>query len=239
MRKTLCSVGLAGILLGGCTPSGSTASPTPATTTSRVEVLPHDVASVDLMEPAVRDPIDAQQARRAEKGSHLPDEVSLNRAKTGLPDKAPQARAGDGLSVEAEVASRAQQGHEAERELAALAQSRSDNRQVKALAELIASDHRLAEEKLRRATLTRLPEKPQLPVAEQALKKELVKLDGKAFDRAYVDGMVKGHSQTLAMYTEQSRKAPTEALRAYFKETRPVIEKHLRRLESLRASLPD
>lgn len=205
MKKTLFALGLAGLFLAG---SLSCSPADPSLTAS---------------------PQSGRAVSPRSQGLSGQEIASLD-----LMEPAPE-RQRPGLSLEAEVAGRAQQGHQAERELSAVAKSRSDNWQVREIAYVIERDHKEAEQRLRRATLTALPGKAQLPAEEKALKRELVKLDGAAFDRAYIDGLVKGHQKTLAMYREQSRKAPTEALRGYFQQTRPVIEQHLRSLKTLQA----
>lgn len=228
MRKTLCGLGLALALLGaGCAPADPAASPTPNATSASTEVLPRDVASVSLVDDVtVRDTQDAVELT-------MPDQV------TPADLMADQVAATDQTdrSAETDLARKVMEGHRAELELAELALDQSDSREVQEAARMIQKDHGLAQAELRDSVLVELSDQVQLTKEHRALKEKLAKLEGQAFDKAYIKAMVKEHDKTLKMYREQARSAPTEALRSYFAEHAPVIEKHLKHCKSLQGSL--
>jgi putative membrane protein len=55
----------------------------------------------------------------------------------------------------------------------------------------------------------------------------LHKLNGKAFDHAYVQDMVAGHTAALALYRKEAQAATNPALRSYAQDTLPALQKHL------------
>ena len=209
MQKILCGVGLAWLLLsGGCSSWEIQGSPELAA--SGAPDLPHDMANVDLMEN--------------KQVPGIRENVSMTEAKTGI-------------SAETELARQVQQGHEIEQQLAQLALIRTKNWKILEAARKIAADHRMAEKKLKKSLLVQLPLSIELSAEQGQLKTKLSGLDGAAFDQAYLDAMVNAHQHDLDLYKKQSREAPTEALRLYFTQTLPMIEKHLSHCKRLQTQL--
>jgi len=68
----------------------------------------------------------------------------------------------------------------------------------------------------------------------QAELDRLAELDGEAYADAYVDAMVKGHTEALAMIDDQLLPAATDpALQAHLTSTRDAVAKHLERGQAL------
>jgi predicted outer membrane protein len=65
----------------------------------------------------------------------------------------------------------------------------------------------------------------------------LVPLDGKVFETAYLDAMIKGHTEVLAMIDNQLLKtAKNDVLKQYLTETRQHVAMHLDKAKSLKGS---
>lgn len=65
----------------------------------------------------------------------------------------------------------------------------------------------------------------------------MITLDGNAFQQAYLDSMVKGHTDALSMIdNELMMKAKSDALRQHVTATRAEIAEHLQKAKSLQAS---
>jgi putative membrane protein len=239
MRKTLCGLGLALALLGsGCAPTEPATNPSPNATSARTEVLPRDVASVDLT-----DSLTVRDTRDAVELESMPDAIDSDamrnqnreRNEEGGQDMAATDTAD--RTPEMQLTRKAMQGHLAEQQLAKLAVSRSNNEEVQEVARMIEKDHQLAEQRLRQAALTDLSENIELNQEQKELHNRLNALQGEAFDQAYIEAMVKDHEKDLKMYREQAKSAPTEALRGYFAQHVTVLEKHLKHCQSVRDSL--
>jgi putative membrane protein len=59
------------------------------------------------------------------------------------------------------------------------------------------------------------------------------KLEGAAFDRAFVDHMVKGHEKSIAFYETQARTATNARLKTFANDILPTLRKHLEQARAL------
>jgi putative membrane protein len=110
-----------------------------------------------------------------------------------------------------------------------LAQDAASSQAVKDYGHMLASDHTQDYQKLQnlaqQAGFT-------LPTAidtdhNKSLIAPLHKLNGKAFDHAYIQDMVAGHTAALALYRKEAQAATNPALRSYAQDTLPALQKHL------------
>jgi putative membrane protein len=139
-----------------------------------------------------------------------------------VPDK---AQAG----TDEAFARKAAAGGQAEVELAALAQQKTSNDQVKMLAQRIATDHKKANDELMSITKTRRIDIDPKPTAEQAaMKAKLEKLSGAQFDRAYVDQMEKDHQKTIKEFERQATMGVDPQLKAFASKVLPDLKAHLK-----------
>lgn len=71
---------------------------------------------------------------------------------------------------------------------------------------------------------------------EMMMMKKLVTLKGAAFDKAYIDMMVDGHTKVLA---KLSSAAPSDAdLKAYVETTKTAVQRHLDSAKQLQSAAP-
>jgi putative membrane protein len=121
----------------------------------------------------------------------------------------------------------------AEIELGKLAETRASSEQVKMFGKRMVEDHQKALDKLKTVATT---EQVTLPTAldqkDQALKDRLEKLSGSAFDRAYMNAMVKDHRQDVAAFRSESKRAKAADVRQYASSTLPTLEDHLKLAQS-------
>lgn len=66
----------------------------------------------------------------------------------------------------------------------------------------------------------------------------LVTRDGRAFERAYVAAMVKGHVEALGVIDGKLRMTSNDALKRHLTETRQHVAAHLERAQSLQRQMP-
>lgn len=212
MKTTLYPFGIAlALALNGCTPS-TEAPATPVATgspaTTSQTAINSEVATVDLS-----------------------DDRLVSNDVTGRDSATPVGSSPMGIQIQA------LEGNLAEQQMAGLALERASDAEVKQAARMLETDHETAETALRQAAGTTLPDGMELSSEHQEVMGRLQGLSGTEFDKAYVDAMVGNHEKKLAFYQKQSVEAPTPALRDYFTETSPVVQRHLEHCKELQASL--
>jgi predicted outer membrane protein len=67
---------------------------------------------------------------------------------------------------------------------------------------------------------------------------KIVPLQGDAFGRAYVDLMIKGHADALALIDQRMAATRSDAIKSHLRDTRAAIASHLEQAKQLRANAP-
>ena len=92
--------------------------------------------------------------------------------------------------------------------------------------------------------LTRLAAKKQITptatvdVAHQATYDRIAALNGRAFDRAYLDATVADHMATLAVFQEEAASGADPEVRAFATKTVPMLKAHLAMAKRLGGKTP-
>jgi putative membrane protein len=121
------------------------------------------------------------------------------------------------------------QGGLAEVELGKLAQERGASAAVKKFGQRMVDDHSKANEELSKLAQTKGVTLPTaLDSHHQALKDHLSKLDGEAFDRAYMSEMVKDHRTDIAEFQKEATSGRDADAKAFAAKTLPTLQEHLR-----------
>ncbi len=119
-----------------------------------------------------------------------------------------------------------------------LAEKMGDTDGVKKLGAMMVRDHTAAGAKLKaiaaKENIT-LPTKLEAP--QQAMVDELKQESGAAFDKLYVEDMVKGHTLAVALFHQESQDGQNADLKAFATETLPIIEGHLKHAEDLQTEM--
>ena len=140
----------------------------------------------------------------------------------------------------------------AEVQLGKLATERAANADVKAFGQMMVTDHSKAGDELKQvASQLNVQPPTQLDPKHRDLADRLSKLQGAAFDRAYMDAMVQGHQEVLAKLRARSTNphaagtaaggqgelAPArqgeQALTQWATKTSPTVQQHLERAQEL------
>ncbi len=105
---------------------------------------------------------------------------------------------------------------------------------MKAFGERMVKDHTKANEDLKTVAESKGVTVPsKLDTKDANLKKRLSGLSGDAFDRAYVDAMVKDHKNDVAAFEKESTAAHDHDVEAFASRTLPTLKEHLSRAEEL------
>jgi putative membrane protein len=125
-------------------------------------------------------------------------------------------------------AQKAASGGSAEVALAALAQQKASNDTVKQLAARIQSDHTKANQALASLGSEKGWKLTAEPTAEQAATmKQLEQLSGPAFDRAYVQAMVKDHQKDIKAFEHEAASGSDSAVKQFAATALPDLKEHL------------
>jgi len=123
----------------------------------------------------------------------------------------------------------------AEVNMGRLAGKRAHEAAVKEFAEKMVTDHSKANKEL-----LELAERKKFKVAarmddkHQAHNEKLLRLEGEAFDRAYMAGQVKDHEEAVTLFEKQSTSGKDEDLRSWAKKTLPTLKEHLKMAKEAR-----
>jgi len=116
----------------------------------------------------------------------------------------------------------------AEVKLGQLATKQAKSTEVKQFAQHMVEDHSKANKEL-----AAIVEKKQLNVrreigqAHSRLAERLSSLQGGAFDRAYMDQMVKDHEKAVRLFQDQAKNGSDPELRQFAEQTLPKLKEHL------------
>ena len=147
-------------------------------------------------------------------------------AQTGAHTK---AKSKAGANPDATFAKKAAQGNMAEVALGKLAQQNAQSDDVKKFGQRMVDDHGKAEQDLEgvasKANIT-LPQ--DVNAQQKAEQQRIEKLNGAAFDRAYMAMMVKDHTKDVAEFKKEANSTSANSdLKDYAKRTYPTLEDHL------------
>ncbi len=130
--------------------------------------------------------------------------------------------------------------HQHEIDAAAIAQRKSQNEEVLAFARQMTADHSEAKSRLGTVGIEGSGSEHTLRMREKhrAAIRRLEKLEGAAFDRAYMSQMVDGHTMALEKIDKKIKPAAkTGAFTTYVAELRPGVETHLEHARRIKTEL--
>jgi putative membrane protein len=118
-----------------------------------------------------------------------------------------------------------------------IALERSQNAQVRALAEMIKTDHTEASEAMKRVVPQAAPDvqmPTELDERRQGMIDNLRSASAANFDRVFLDQQVTAHNEALTLHRGFSDNTDAPQLAEHARAAVPKIEAHLRRAEQLR-----
>jgi putative membrane protein len=130
-------------------------------------------------------------------------------------------------------------------ELGNMAEDKATNDQVKQLAEKIADDHERAGRELQSSVgnganagpdATRASGNEQATPEHDQVRQRLEKMNGAAFDRAYLEEMVKHHEKDIQEF-ERAAQSSNAQVRGFAERTLPTLREHLQRSQQLQQTV--
>jgi len=143
------------------------------------------------------------------------------------------AAPGDSHSMSAnpdqKFAQNAAAGSAAEIQLGQVAADKATNDKVKQFGQRMVADHTKASSELKAIASKKdmtLPDSPK--GKDKATIEKLSKMSGPAFDKAYMQDMVKDHQKDVAEFQKEANNGSDPDLKAWAGTTLPVLQEHLR-----------
>jgi putative membrane protein len=122
----------------------------------------------------------------------------------------------------------------AEVELGRLASQNAARSEVKEFGQMMVTDHTKANDQLKKIAQAKSVDAPHaLKPEHKAMKDQLSKLSGEAFDRAYIQHMVKDHQEDVAHFRKESTEASDPDVKQFASATLPTLQKHLKRAQEI------
>ena len=123
-------------------------------------------------------------------------------------------------------------------ELGMLAKDKASSRDVKGFAQRMIDDHGKAGEELKAIAQRKHFTWPSgLAPDAVALKDKLSKLNGAAFDRAYIDAMVNGHREVLGIVKAQAQSGADAEVKAWATKASSSVQAHLTHAQDVQREL--
>jgi putative membrane protein len=120
-----------------------------------------------------------------------------------------------------------------------LAAQKGSHDAVKQFGQKMVDDHTKAGDELKSIASGKnisLPsDTPKPPM--QAVLTKLEKLEGAAFDRAYVDDQIRDHEKTIALFAREAKSGKDAELKAFAEKTLPTLKEHLSMVRDLKTKL--
>jgi putative membrane protein len=137
--------------------------------------------------------------------------------------------ASDSPSVkDQEFAKEAARGGMAEVQLGELAMKSGQSEKVTSFGKKMVADHTKAGDELKSiAQKKMIPLPSDLSEQDKGLYARLSKLNGAAFDKAYIDAMVKDHEADVADFEKEAHSGADSDLRHFASKTLPTLKQHL------------
>jgi putative membrane protein len=124
---------------------------------------------------------------------------------------------------------KAARGGMAEVELGKLASDKASNEQVKEFGKKMVDDHGKANDELKSIAQKKNITLPSdLSMKDKALRDRLAKLSGPAFDRAYMQAMLKDHREDVNEFRTESQSGADPDIKQFAAKTLPTLESHLK-----------
>jgi putative membrane protein len=135
----------------------------------------------------------------------------------------------------AEKAAAANMGEIAE---ARMALQKSKVPGIDQFAQRMVHDHTAAGMKLKKIAVAESVSLPSAPSAHDRRQAgHLMKLEGAAFERAYVKDQVAAHKKAVSLFQHESERGRDPQLKGFATDTLPTLEEHLQMAETLEKSM--
>jgi putative membrane protein len=126
-------------------------------------------------------------------------------------------------------------------DLGRLASEKASTDEAKQFGQQMVTDHSKANDELKKLAQDKgvdLKQAESKATSQgQATKDKLSKYNGVAFDKAYMDDMVKDHTKDVKEFEDESKKAQDADLKSWVEKTLPTLQEHLKMAKAAQEKL--
>jgi len=141
-------------------------------------------------------------------------------------------------AADSKFAMNAAQGGMMEVELGKVAVKNASSDKVKQFGQRMIDDHSKAGDELKSvASKENITLPTELDAKHKAMVDKMSAMSGTAFDRAYMNDMVKDHQQDVAEFQKEANSGSNADLKAFAGKTLPTLQEHLKLAQDTNASL--
>jgi putative membrane protein len=129
-------------------------------------------------------------------------------------------------------------GGMAEVRMGQLAQEKASSDDVKAFGKRMVEDHTKAGDKLKSvASGENITLPDDISAKDKMTYDHLSKLSGSAFDKAYVNDMVKDHEADVAAFKKEAASGKDDAIKTFASDTLPTLQDHLSKIKDIQKNM--
>jgi putative membrane protein len=126
----------------------------------------------------------------------------------------------------------------AEVELGRLASQNGSAAEVKQFGQRMADDHSKANDELKGLASQKQVTLPtEIDQKHRAMQDKFAKMNGAAFDKAYMAHMVTAHQQAVSLFQQESKAGKDAEVKAWAGKTLPTLQEHLKMARTNNASV--
>jgi putative membrane protein len=141
-------------------------------------------------------------------------------------------------SADTTFAMKAAQGGMAEVKLGQLAADKATNPDVKAFGQRMVTDHTKANDDLKSVAQQEGMTLPtDVNAKQQAMYDRLSKMSGAAFDKAYVNDMLKDHEEDVKDFQKEANMGKDDQLKSFASRTLPTLQSHLDSIKQIHSKM--
>jgi putative membrane protein len=141
-------------------------------------------------------------------------------------------------SADTTFAMKAAQGGMAEVKLGQLAADKATNPDVKAFGQRMVTDHTKANDDLKSVAQQEGMTLPtDVNAKQQAMYDKLSQMSGAAFDKAYVNDMLKDHEEDVKDFQKEANSGKDDQLKSFASRTLPVLQSHLDSIKQIHSKM--
>lgn len=149
------------------------------------------------------------------------------------PASAPTARSGTMSGADRPFVEKAAAGGLAEVAAGRIAQQQGNSDQVKQFGQRLVDDHSKANDELKQIAGAKGMRLPSSPTPEQQREAAmLAKMNGAAFDKAFMNHLVADHKKDIALFRKEASSGKDPELKAFAAKTLPTLQEHLKMAQS-------
>jgi putative membrane protein len=138
-------------------------------------------------------------------------------------------------TASAQFVNKAGSGSMMEIQLGQQASQNATNPRVKSFGAMLVNDHSAASNELKTIAGGNTPT-TMMPEHQKHID-ELANKQGSAWDKAYMDMMIKDHKTDIALFKKATAEAGNESIKAFATKTLPTLQKHLDSAQAIRKNL--